>query len=151
MKLTHLAFAAILVAAPAGAATAQTAAATLPNTFDAPRASPAVPAPQGPSAAQAPDIARAEEALRAVIAAAQAGQLDYAAFTDDLGVRMRTQEDRLLPVIQSFGALQTIGYVGQESGAALFRIVFANQNTEWLIAFSPDDRIAALLFRPAAA
>lgn len=147
MTLSHLAFAAILAVLPAGAAAAQTAAATLPNSFDAPRAA---PVPQGSPVAEAPDIARAEEVLRTVIAAAQAGQLDYSDFTDDLAARMRTQEARLLPVIQSFGAVQTVSYVGQESGAGLFRIVFANQNTEWLIGFSPDDRIAALLFRPAA-
>ena len=79
---------ALLLAAPALAQTAApsrapaqgAAAATLPDAFegDAPAAStaPASPPIAGP-AAQAPDIARSEEALRRVIAAFQTNQIDY--------------------------------------------------------------------------
>jgi hypothetical protein len=125
---------------------AQAAAATLPNSFDD-----AAPARVAAPTPQAPDVIRAETALRALIASIQANEVDYAVFSDDLAPRIRQQQSRIAPVIQGFGALQTVAYIGDESGAALFAVGFANARTQWLIGFDPDDRIAALLFRPAPA
>ena len=116
------------------------AAATLPNAFAEP-----APAP----AAVAPDIARAEQALRAAIASFQSGNVDYSVFSDDLAVQIREQATTVTPLVQQFGALKTISHVGQQDGADLFRVVFEKQATDWVIAFNDDNQIAALLFRPA--
>lgn len=135
---------------------APAAAARLPNAFDDPAAQAAAAAAiQTPPPVQAeqigPDVKRAEDALRAVVAAAQGPGLDYAVFSADLAERMRGQEARLIPIIKGFGELQEVIYVGQEQGAELFALDFANARTQWIIAFNAEDEIALLLFRPAQA
>lgn len=145
--------AAVLMAAP-GAALAQSAGAAagaVPNSFDspvqaqAPTSRPAAPA----ASAQAPDIARAEEALRGVIAAAQGSGFDYSVFTPNLAAKIREQSAQVTPLIKSFGAVKSVAYQRQEGEAQLFRVTFDNQVTEWMIGFDAEDKIAALLFRPA--
>lgn len=123
------------------------AAATLPNAFEEP--APARPAAPPAPAAVAPDIARAEQALRAAIASFQSGDVDYSVFSDDLAVQIREQAATVTPLVQQFGSLKTISHVGQHDGADLFRVVFEKQATDWVIAFNDDNQIAALLFRPA--
>jgi hypothetical protein len=128
------------------APTGGTAAATLPNAFGEPAA------PERPAAsavAEAPDIARSEQALRAAIASFQSGNVDYSVFSDDLAAQIREQATTVTPMVQQFGALKTIDHVGQQDGADLFRVVFEKQATDWVIAFDDQDQIAALLFRPA--
>ena len=149
---TTLAAALLLAPVPAFA---QAAAGAVPNAFDRPaqsataqaRPAPAAPAPT--AAAQAPDIARSEEALRAVIAAAQGAGFDYADFTTGLGTQIRQQEAQVIPLIKGFGAVKTVQYVKQEGEAQMFKVTFDNQVTEWMIGFDAEDKIAALLFRPA--
>ena len=138
--------------APARPATGSgVAAATLPEAFEGdaaparPQAAPAAPA----TTATAPDIARSEEALRAVIAAMQSGQIDYAVFSPDLAQQIRAQSGAVAPLIQQFGPLKSISHLDQQNGADVFRVVFDKQATDWIIGFNEDDLIAALLFRPA--
>ena len=135
---------ALPVAAQTTPAPATGAAATLPNAFGD-SAAPARPAP----IAEAPDIARAETALRSAIASFQSGQVDYSVFSEDLAAQIREQAAQVTPMVQQFGALKTIDHRGQQDGADLFRVVFEKQATDWVIAFNNDDQIAALLFRPA--
>lgn len=150
-----------LIAAAVGAlflvpasAQAQIAAATVPNTFDRPadQAQAPAPVPQTPRAT-APANAGAEEALRAFIAGAQAGTINYSVMTDDLAAKVREQEATIQPLIDGFGALLALDFVGARDGADLFAATFANAETQWLIGFDDEDedRIAALLFRPAPA
>ncbi len=150
MKLLVLAaltgFAAPL--ALSGAAQAQVAAATVPNSFDRPAPGAAAPAPAAVAPVAAPINARSEETLRTLIAGAQAGALDYALLTDDLASKVREQEAQLTPLIQSFGAVQAVDFIGSQNGADLFVVTFASQATQWVIGFQ-DDKVAALLFRPA--
>ena len=116
--------------APSRAPTQGAAAATLPDAFegDAPAAStpPASPLVAGP-AAQAPDIARSEEALRRVIAAFQADEIDYSVFSTDMAEQIRAQSGAVAPLIQQFGPLKTIEHRGQQSGADMFRVVFRSR------------------------
>lgn len=145
-----LLIAAALILAPA-AAQAQVAAGSVPNTFDqpaqgAPRATPR-PAPAAP--ATTPINPKAEETLRAIIASAQAGAMDYSTMTDNLAGQVRQQEAQVLPLIRGFGALQAVDFVGSQDGADLFAVVFANAATQWIIGFDDDGKVAALLFRPA--
>ncbi|WP_426020709.1 hypothetical protein [Brevundimonas sp. DWR2-3-1b1] len=152
--LMKTALAAALLLAPVPAL-AQAAAGAVPNAFDrpaqsaTPQARPAPAAPAPTAAAQAPDIARSEEALRAVIAAAQGTGFDYADFTTGLGTQIRQQEAQVIPLIKGFGAIKTVQYVKQEGEAQMFKVTFDNQVTEWMIGFDAEDKIAALLFRPA--
>lgn len=147
-----IAAASLAAASPSLAQTAPAprpaAAATLPNSFDGPAARP-VAAPAPTAAAQAPDVARSTEALRAVVAAAQAGGFDYTAFSPNLAEQVRAREAQFLPLIQGFGALQSVEFVGQERGADLFLLTFDQARTQWIIAFNEEDQIAVLLFRPA--
>lgn len=157
--MKSLLLAAALVLAPA-AAQAQVAAGAVPNTFDrpaqssaqsgaqssAPRATPR-PAPAAP--ATTPINPEAEEILRAIIAGAQSGAIDYSVMTDDLAGKVREQEGQVLPLIRGFGALQAVDFVGTQDGADLFAVVFANAATQWIIGFDESGKVAALLFRPA--
>lgn len=125
------------------------AAARLPNAFDGtPRTAPPVAVQQTPTA-EAPDVARGRETLTAVIADAQDGSLDFTGFTDDVADRLRPVEAELTAAIQSFGALETIAYVGHQNGADMFEVRFESLLTQWVIGFDGDDRIAVLLFREA--
>lgn len=165
--MKSLALALILAAAPV-AVPAQTAAPSqerpaaaagaAPNTFDTParpaapqaaaRAAQAQVAGQAQAQAQAPDVARAERTLREIIAAAQAGQFDYSIFSDSLAAQIRPQAAQVTPLIQGFGALRSVTYAGEQQGADLFEVVFANAETQWVIGFDEDDKVGALLFRP---
>jgi hypothetical protein len=150
MKTTLIA--ALLALAPAPVL-AQAAAGSAPNSFDAPaagQAAPARPAPAPSAATAAPaDVARSEEALRAVIAAIQGPGPDYSVFTDNLAAQMRQQAAQVTPLIKSFGALRAVDHQRPEGQAQLFRVTFDNQVTEWMIGFDDEGKIAALLFRPA--
>lgn len=139
-----------------GAAMAQSqAAATLPNAFDPPAAARSAPTPAAtpaPAPAEAADpqaVAAAETALKTTIAAAQSGTLNYDDMSPDLAEKVREQAAAVTPLIQSFGALQSVEHRGRENGAELFLVTFEKQATQWIIAQGEDGKIVALLFRPA--
>lgn len=139
-----------LLAAPALAQTAPeatkpAAAATLPNAFDGPAGRPAAP----PPAAVATADSRSEPALRAIVAAMQAGEPDYEVFTPDLAAKIREMAPQVTPLVQQFGPLQTVAFEGEQNGADMFRLTFEKQATQWLIGFNDAGKVAALLFRPA--
>ena len=149
MKL--LLIAAVLLLAPA-AAQAQVAAGALPNTFDRPAQAAPVPpsaAAAAAAAASTPANARSEDVLREIIAGAQSGAIDYSLMSDDLAAKVREQEAQIGPLIQGFGLVQAVDFVGAQDGADLYAVVFANAATEWVIGFDEADKVAALLFRPA--
>lgn len=150
MKLFLIA--AALTLAPV-AAQAQVAAATVPNTFDRPataaRAPAQAPAPARAPMATAPANAQSETTLRAIITGAQSGAIDYGLLTDTLAVRVREQEAQMTPLIQGFGALQSVTFIGSQEGADLFAVRFANAATEWFIGFDDAGKVDGLLFRPA--
>lgn len=157
--MKSLLIAAVLMLAPA-AAHAQVAAGALPNTFDRPVAEAPASTPDAPGVAapvptpDAPGVAepvdeRSEDTLRAIIAGAQAGTLDYALMTDGLAGKVREQEAAITSLLEGFGALQAIDYVGHQDGADLFGVTFANAATQWVIGFNAEGKVAALLFRPA--
>ena len=143
--------AAVLLLIPA-AAHAQVAAGALPNTFDDPaaraQAATPAPAPAAPMASE-PASAQSEDLLRTLIASAQAGAMDYALMTDDLAAKVREQEAAVMPIIEGFGALVTVDFVGSQDRNDLFAVTFANAETEWVIGVNDDGKVAALLFRPA--
>jgi len=146
-----LLFAAALLLVPAVAPTAalaQVAAGSLPNSFDAPAQAPRATMPAVP-VASTPANARSEDVLREIIAGAQAGTIDYSLMTDDLAARVREQEAAIQPLIAGFGPVQAVDFVANQNGADLFAVVFANAATQWVIGFTEDNKVAALLFRPA--
>ncbi|HEY0599500.1 hypothetical protein [Brevundimonas sp.] len=141
--------AALALLAPA--AHAQVAAGTVPNTFDGPARPQTVtpaPAPAGP-VSSTPANDASEETVRAIIAAAQAGALDYSEMTDELAARVREQEATVVPIIQGFGAVVSVDFVGSQNGIDVFNVVFANAATQWLIGHNDAGEVSALLFRPA--
>lgn len=147
--MKFLLLAAALALAPV-AAQAQVAAGTMPNTFDNANARAQAQTPaQAPAVASQPANPASEDALRAVIASAQAGALDYALMTDDLAGKVREQEAAVIPLIQGFGALVTVDFVGSQDRNDLFSVTFAEAATEWVIGIDDAGKVAALLFRPA--
>lgn len=146
--MKSLLIAAALILAPA-VAQAQVAAGALPNTFDRPAQAGPLAAPAALDAASEPENALSESTLRAFIAGVQAGTVDYTLMTDDLAGKVREQEAAITPLLQSFGAVQTVEFVGRQDGADLFGVIFANAATQWVIGFNDEGKVAALLFRPA--
>jgi len=157
-----LLLAAVLLLAPAAAAQAQVAAGVLPNTFDDPAArawaaagaasvAASGPAPSAPPPALAttPANAASEDVLRTLIASAQTGAMDYALMTDDLAAKVREQEATVTPIIESFGPLVAVDFIGAQSRNDHFSVTFANAATEWVIGIDDAGKVAALLFRPA--
>ena len=140
----------LLPAAAPTAALAQVAAGSMPNSFDTPAAARPAPAAAPVAAPATPVNARSEDVLREIIAGAQAGTIDYSLMTADLAARLRSQEAAIRPLIEGFGQVQAVDFVGSQDGADLFAVTFSNAATEWVIAFNEDDKVAALLFRPAA-
>ena len=140
-----LLFAAALAVLPS-AAHAQVAAGSVPDPFA--RDGGAATAPAAP-AVREPLNAAAEATLRTIIASTQAGAMDYSVMTEDLASKVREQEAQVTPLIQGFGALQSVEFVGSENGADLFAVTFAEAATQWIIGFNDDGKVAALLFRPA--
>lgn len=144
-------------AAVAQSASEPAAAARLPNTFDRPQAAPARPAARTAAPAQTPAaapsdparVAAAEAMLRKTVAAMQAGSPNYGDMSVDLAAKVREQSAAITPLIQSFGAMQSLAHVGAENGAELFLVGFDNQITQWIIAQNAEGKIVALLFRPA--
>ncbi len=152
-----LLIAAALLLVPA-AARAQVAAASVPNTFDRPAqsapapAAPApapAPAPAAPAVSAVPASAQSEAVLREIIADAQAGAFDYSLMSDDLAAQVREQEATVLPLLQGFGVVQAVDFLGSQAGADLYAVTFSNAATQWMIGFDEADKVAALLFRPA--
>lgn len=147
MKTLTLAL--MLLAAPA-VASAQVAAGAIPNSFERPaRPAAAQPRPAAPvMTADEPANAKSEEALRAFIAGARGGTIDYAVMTPDLAAQVRAQSAAVGQVLKDLGDVQTVEWTGQVDGADRFEVAFENAGTEWLIGFTPEGKVAALLFRP---
>jgi hypothetical protein len=143
-----LLIAAALLLLPAGAQ-AQVAAASMPNSFDAPARRTATPAAPAIPAAVTPANPRSEAVLREIIAGAQSGTINYGLMTDDLAARVREQETAIQPLIVGFGPVLAVDFVGNQNGADLFAVTFTTAATQWVIGFTPEGKVAALLFRPA--
>jgi hypothetical protein len=125
------------------------AAATLPNSFDAPVAAAPV-APAAPAApAPATAVAVAEATLRAVIEQLRAGRIDATLYTPDLTERLQGQIATIAPILVGFGAIQTVEAQGSQDGTGQFLVIFDEAATQWMIGVNEDGLIAALLFRPA--
>ena len=127
--------------APAGGA-----AATLPNTFDAPVSVVPVAPPVTPAPAES---AVAAAVLRVVIDQLRTGELNPTLYTTDLVTRLRGQLPTIRPLLAGYGAIQSVEAQGTRDGAGQFLVVFDEAATQWLIGLNEDGLIAALLFRPA--
>ena len=121
------------------------AAATLPNTFDAPVV-PVAP----PAATPVPaESAVAAAVLRVVIDQLRTGELNPTLYTTDLVTRLRGQLPTIRPLLAGYGAIQSVEAQGTRDGAGQFLVVFDEAATQWLIGLNEQGLIAALLFRPA--
>lgn len=148
-----LLFAAAAVLLLPAAAQAQVAAATVPNTFDGPARVQAVPTAPTPApeaeVSSTPANAGSEDTVRGIIAGAQAGTIDYSQMTDELAAKVREQEATVVPLIQGFGQVVSVDFVGSQNGIDVFTVTFANAATQWLIGHNDAGKVSALLFRPA--
>ena len=133
------------------AQTPPTAAATLPNAFAAPGSRPAavpVSSPAAPAAETVVIDTQAEPTIRAIVAGAQAGAIDYTLFSDDLAAVLREQEAEAIPLLQGFGEIVSVLPARQQNGANLLRVIFEHADTQWVIGFYDDGKIGVLQFRP---
>ena len=122
------------------------AAATLPNTFDAPVAT----APAAPAAAPAvSNTQMAEETLRAVIEQFRAADIDERLFTTGVATRLNGQLADYSRRIRDYGAVQTIEAQGAADDAGQFLVTFENAVTQWQVGLDETGLIAAVRVREA--
>lgn len=95
------------------------------------------------------EVSAEETMLRTTIAALQAGTPNYDDMGAELADAVRAGEASITPMIQAFGALQTLEHQGEVQGAQHYRAAFENAATDWFIALGDDGKIAGLVFRPA--
>lgn len=127
------------------------AAATLPNSFDAPVRAPAPARAPSPATTPTPptEVAVAEAALRVVIEQLRAGTINATLYTPGLAARLQGQLATITPMLNGYGDLLTIEAQGAREGAGQFLVTFDEAATQWVIGLDEDGLIAALLFRPA--
>ncbi len=123
------------------------AAATLPNTFDAPVA--ATPAPAPAAAPAVSNTQMAEETLRAVIEQFRAADIDERLFTTGVATRLNGQLADYSRRIRDYGAVQTIEAQGAADDAGQFLVTFENAVTQWQVGLDDTGLIAAVRFREA--
>lgn len=124
------------------------AAATLPNTFDGPAATP-IPAARRAVGPQVSDAQMAEAALRSVIEQFREGDIDETLFTPDVARRLNGQLATYVELIQSYGALESIETQNVSNGVGQFLVVFENAATQWQVGLEDGGLVAALRFREA--
>lgn len=164
MTPTKIAALALIVAALAGPGLAQPlpsastqsrslapsggAAATLPNTFDAPagRTTPATPEPAAP---QVTDAQMAEAALRSIIEQFRAADIDERLFTPGVAAQLNGRLADYSRLVRGFGAVQSIEPQGAADGVGQFLVVFENAATQWQIGLEDGGLVAAVRFREA--
>ncbi|WP_298159175.1 hypothetical protein [Brevundimonas sp.] len=126
------------------------AAATIPNTFDAPAAQPrpVVPAPAAP-APQVTEAEMAEGALRAVIEQFRVADIDERLFTPGVATQLNGQLAAYARLIRGYGAVQSIEAQGAANGVGQFLVIFDNAATQWQVGLEEGGLVAALRFREA--
>lgn len=126
------------------------AAATLPNTFDSPTATPtpAAPLPSTPRG-QVTDSQMAEAALRAVIEQFRAADIDERLFTPSVAAQLNAQLAEYSRRIRSYGAVQSIETQSASDGVGQFVVIFENAATQWQVGLEDGGLVAALRFREA--
>ena len=128
------------------------AAATLPNTFDAPAAPAQPPRPAavpGTTAAQVTDAQMAEGALRAVIEQFRNADIDERLFTPGVATQLNSQMATYSRLIRGYGAVQAIEPQGVAGGVGQFLVTFENAATQWQVGLEDGGLVAALRFREA--
>jgi hypothetical protein len=134
MKASRILIAAVLCLVPASFAVAQ-------------------PAPSG-QIVRIPggeDKLKAEEALRATIAAFASGKPNYADMETPLADAVKLQSGTLSAGLEQLGALTTIEYKGWTpagSGVFSFDVGFEHGKAQWLIGFGDGGKIQTLWFKP---
>jgi hypothetical protein len=88
-----------------------------------------------------------ESRLRQVIGELQQGQPDYDQMEPALRAAVRQQMDTVTARLRALGAVQSITYKGRQQGADAYDVRFVNGDAVWLIALSPNGKIATLLFQ----
>ena len=136
--------AAALLAGTAVAQEETIAAGRIQNTFDGSGRQSTVSMP-----ARTEADPRAEPAIRAFIVGLQTGTVDWSIFTPNLAEQMRPAEAQAVEVIRGLGALESVEFFQHRDGADLFLVRFAEADTQWVIGFNDEGKVAALLFRPA--
>ena len=88
-----------------------------------------------------------EARLRTIIGDLQRGSPNYEQMEPALRIAVRQQLPAMRGRLQSLGSLQKLSFEGQQNGADVYEVRFANGSTVWMIALSPDGKIAGLWFQ----
>lgn len=141
MKLHALIAAAVLIAAPAGAASAQSPGAQSTG--------PVVQVPTPPAG----ELQKAEAALRKTITAFEASKPNFDDMDTPLADALKQQSGTLSAMLNQWGALTMVEYKGwnPRSGVWAFLADFQNGQAQCQIGFDKDGKLETLWFKPVAA
>ena len=85
--------------------------------------------------------------LSGVIKQLQTGTPDYSQMEPMLAAAVQNQLPMVAARLQQLGALGSLTFVGQQNGADVYNVQFANGGAAWGIALSPAGKIAVLFFQ----
>jgi alpha-beta hydrolase superfamily lysophospholipase len=97
--------------------------------------------------AQSTELRETERSLRGIIHDLQQGTPDWDGMEEELRHVVQSKLAQSKALIEPLGALDRVEFVGVQNGADVYRVIFRNGMSTWVIALSPQGRIATLFFR----
>ncbi len=85
--------------------------------------------------------------LVTVIAELKSGNPKYEQMEPMLRIVVRRQIAAWGARLQALGPLQSVSFEGEQDGADVYEVKFANGSTAWMIGIAPNGNIAALVFQ----
>jgi len=98
--------------------------------------------------AQAAEPPGHEAVLRALIAGAARGQVDWPSLTPELAAAVRPQAAIAQAELTALGELKSVTFErAAKDGSEIYLTTFANGSLEWAFAVAPDGRISNAMYR----
>lgn len=108
--------------------------------------------PHQTEATQPTTVEQAETILRILIEGLRSGDVAYDVFTPRMAEQIRAQQVAMRPMLQNFGAIQSVEHAGKDvsaAGADIFIVKFDKASARWSLNFDEEGKISGLGVRPA--
>jgi pimeloyl-ACP methyl ester carboxylesterase len=97
--------------------------------------------------AQSTEPRATEQPLRRTIHDLQQGTPDWDGMEEELRHVVQSKLAQSKALIEPLGPLDRVDFIGVQNGADAYRVIFRSGVSTWMIALSPQGRIATLFFR----
>jgi len=95
------------------------------------------------------DTPKTEAILRKTIQDLQEGKPDFSTMEPELQKAIKEQAQHTADIYRHLGALQSLRYIGTQSGNDIYRAVYQNAAVTYTIRLSSSGKISLLLLQPA--